>query len=103
MEKRRHLRNAHPNSGNIATPSWAPRATAPTRSKSFEVKGLSDSIRRETGEDITVDSEAIKRAAQHFVDARRNGAACPPLPAALQPQTPEDGHAIQDATVAALN
>lgn len=49
-----------------------------------------------------MDSEAIKRAAQHFLDSRRSGIPCALLPPDLQPRTAEDSYAIQDATLAAL-
>lgn len=44
----------------------------------------------------------IMAAAELFADARRTGAKRAPLPAQLQPTSIDDGHAIQDATVALL-
>ncbi|MDQ8728731.1 hypothetical protein [Bradyrhizobium sp. LHD-71] len=45
----------------------------------------------------------INAAAKLLADARLTGVKRDPLPAALQPKTIEDGHAIQDATMALLN
>jgi 2-keto-4-pentenoate hydratase len=44
----------------------------------------------------------IMAAAELFAEARRSGAKRAPLSAALQPASIDDGHAIQDATVALL-
>jgi 2-keto-4-pentenoate hydratase len=52
--------------------------------------------------EVTLNSEAIAKAAQYFVEARAARSGRPPLPPELQPANADDGHAIQDATVAAL-
>ena len=49
-----------------------------------------------------MNSEAITKAAQLLVDARRAHTGREPLPAELQPTNFDEGHAIQDATVALL-
>lgn len=50
-----------------------------------------------------MNSENIKKAAELLADARRQGKGREPLPAELQPSNIDEGHAIQDATVALLN
>lgn len=45
----------------------------------------------------------INAAAKLLADARRTGVKREPLPVELQPKTIDEGHAIQDATVALLN
>lgn len=45
----------------------------------------------------------INAAAKLLADARRTGVKREPLPIELQPKTIDEGHAIQDATVALLN
>lgn len=49
-----------------------------------------------------MNSDSINAAAQLLVEARRQHVGRPPLPEDLQPKTIDDGHAIQDATVALL-
>ncbi len=49
-----------------------------------------------------MDREAIQQAAALLIGARRTGALLDGLPVACRPQTLEQAHAIQDATVAAL-
>jgi 2-keto-4-pentenoate hydratase len=49
-----------------------------------------------------MDQNSINAAAQLLVEARRLHQGRPPLPEELQPKTIDDGHAIQDATVALL-
>jgi 2-keto-4-pentenoate hydratase len=48
-------------------------------------------------------STDINAAAKLLADARRTGAKREPLPVELQPKSIDEGHAIQDATVALLN
>ncbi|RYE55306.1 MAG: hypothetical protein EOP20_10545 [Hyphomicrobiales bacterium] len=50
-----------------------------------------------------MNSDDIKKAAELLAEARRRGKGRDPLPAELQPQNYDEGHAIQDATVALLN
>lgn len=47
--------------------------------------------------------DEINAAAKLLAEAHRTGTTRAPLPVELQPQTIDEGHAIQDATVAALN
>lgn len=49
-----------------------------------------------------MDREAIQQAAALLIGARRTGALLDGLPVACRPQTLDQAHAIQDATVAAL-
>src|SRR3954447_23647265 len=49
-----------------------------------------------------MDQRAIAQAAEFLVAARRTGRLLEELPASCKPQTLEDAHAIQDATLAAL-
>lgn len=50
-----------------------------------------------------MNSDEITSAARLLAEARRTGVKRAPLPAELQPKSVDDGHAIQDATVALLN
>lgn len=50
-----------------------------------------------------MNSDDIKKAAELLAEARRRGKGRDPLPPELQPQNYDEGHAIQDATVALLN
>jgi 2-keto-4-pentenoate hydratase len=50
-----------------------------------------------------MNADEINAAAKLFAEAKRTGVKCPPLPVELQPTTIDEGHAIQDATVALLN
>jgi 2-keto-4-pentenoate hydratase len=50
-----------------------------------------------------MNTDEITAAAKLLADAKRTGIKRAPLPAELQPKTIDQGHAIQDATVALLN
>jgi 2-keto-4-pentenoate hydratase len=50
-----------------------------------------------------MNTDEINAAAKLLADARRTGVKRAPLPVELQPKTIDEGHAIQDATVALLN
>jgi 2-keto-4-pentenoate hydratase len=50
-----------------------------------------------------VNSDDINAAAKLLAEARRSGVKRAPLPLELQPKNIDEGHAIQDATVALLN
>jgi 2-keto-4-pentenoate hydratase len=50
-----------------------------------------------------VNNDNIQAAAKLLADAKRTGVKRAPLPVELQPKTIDEGHAIQDATVALLN
>jgi 2-keto-4-pentenoate hydratase len=50
-----------------------------------------------------MNSDNINAAAKLLVEARQNGVKRAPLPPELQPKSIDEGHAIQDATVALLN
>lgn len=50
-----------------------------------------------------MDTTDINAAAKLLADARRTGVKREPLPVELQPQSIDEGHAIQDATVAVLD
>lgn len=50
-----------------------------------------------------MNSNDINAAAKLLAEARRTGVKRAPLPVELQPKTIDEGHAIQDATVALLN
>ena len=49
-----------------------------------------------------MDQRAVAQAAELLITARRTGTLLDALPASCRPQTLEDAHAIQDATLAAL-
>src|SRR5215218_8080470 len=51
----------------------------------------------------SMNTNEINAAAKLIVEARRSGVKREPLPVELQPTTIDEGHAIQDATVALLN
>src|SRR5262245_50767811 len=50
-----------------------------------------------------MNTNEINAAAKLLADAKRSGVKRAPLPIELQPTTIDEGHAIQDATVALLN
>jgi len=50
-----------------------------------------------------MDQRAVAQAAELFVAVRRTGKLLDALPASCKPQTLDDAHAIQDATLAALS
>lgn len=53
--------------------------------------------------EISLTSERINAAAAYLADAWKSGRKKDPLPADLKPRTIEESHAIQDATLTALN